>query len=118
MLHLLAADSAHALQDQTMRDSHVEQALQETKDREVQDMREAVQLTATRWAVQDRDWPLAQQRFDELPQGAARRTVALRLRFKMARMSNRKLPALEEANTAHFLRSARKVSCALWPWNT
>ena len=97
MLHLLAADSAHALQDQTMRDSHVEQALQETKDREVQDMREAVQLTATRWAVQDRDWPLAQQRFDDLPQGAARRTVALRLRFKMARMSNRKLPALEVA---------------------
>ncbi len=97
MLHLLAADSAHALQDHAVRDAHAQQALGETSEREMQDMREAVQLTATRWAVQDRDWPLAQQRFDELPQGAARRTLALRLRFKMARLSNRKLPALEVA---------------------
>lgn len=109
MLHLLAADSAHALQDQAVRDAHAQEALSETTDRDLQDMREAVQLTATRWAVQDRDWPLAQQRFDELPQGAARRTLALRLRFKMARLSNRKLPALE---VARLLGKHRAFSAA------
>lgn len=109
MLHLLAADSAHALQDHAVRDAHAQQALGETSEREMQDMREAVQLTATRWAVQDRDWPLAQQRFDELPQGAARRTLALRLRFKMARLSNRKLPALE---VARLLGKHRAFSAA------
>lgn len=97
MLHLLAADSAHALQDHATRDGHASEALALAQGRELQDMREAVQLTATRWALQDRDLPLAQQRFDELPQGAARRTLALRLRFKLARFSNRTWVALDVA---------------------
>ena len=109
MLYLLAADSAHALQDHAVRDQHLAQALAEANEREMQDMREAVQLTATRWAVQDRDWSMAQQRFGELPQGAARRTLALRLRFKMARLSNRKLPALE---IARLLGKHRAFSAA------
>lgn len=97
MLHLLAADSAHALQDHEVRELHAQHALLEASERDMPELREAVQLTATRWAVQDRDWALAEQRFEALPQGAARRTLALRLRFKMARLANRPLPALEVA---------------------
>lgn len=97
MLHLLAADSAHALQDQAQRDAHAQQAVAQAALPELQDMREAVQLTAVRWAVQDRNLPLAQQRYDELPQGVARRTVALRWRFKIARFANRQGQALDVA---------------------
>lgn len=97
MLHVLAAEAAHALQDRALRDRHMQDALAACVNREQQDLREAVQLAATRWAVQDRDLPLAEQRFAELPQGAARRTVALRLKFKIARLGASPLAALDVA---------------------
>ena len=109
MLHLLAADSAHALQDQAQRDAHAQQASAQAALPELQDMREAVQLTAVRWAVQDRDLVLAQQRYDELPQGVARRTVALRWRFKIARFAARPGQALD---VARLLGKHRAFSAA------
>lgn len=95
--HLLAAESAHALQDRTARDEHVRLALEQTAGRDAAEVREGVQLRAARWALDDRDLPLALQRLEELPQGVARRTLALRLRFKAARLAGQTRAALEMA---------------------
>lgn len=107
--HLLAAESAHALQDRSARDEHVRQALNlpHSSRRDEQELREGLQLRAARWAFDDRDVQVALQRLDELPQGVARRTLALRLRFKVARLARRTLAALE---TARLLAKHRAFS--------
>ena len=91
--HLLAAESAHVLKDQAGRDEHVRLALEQAHDE--QEIREGLQLRAARWAFDDRDVQAALQRLEELPQGVARRTLALRLRFKVARLARHTLVALE-----------------------
>ena len=110
--HLLAAESAHALQDKTVRDAHFQQALQNASHRDAQDVRDGVQLRAARWAFDDRDAPAAMEWLNQLPQGASRRTVALRLRFKAARLAGQTRQALELARllTKHraFSESAGK----------
>jgi HemY protein len=108
--HLLAAESAQALQDRAARDAHLQQALNESADRGVlasPETREGVQLRAARWALDDRDAPAALARLAELPQGAQRRTLALRLRLKAARQDRRTLEALE---TARLLAKHRAFS--------
>lgn len=107
--HLLAAESAHALQDKAARDDHVRQALvlPHASRRDEQELREGLQLRAARWAFDDRDVQTALQRLDELPQGVARRTLALRLRFKVARLARRTQVALE---TARLLGKHRAFS--------
>ncbi len=105
--HLLAAESAHALQDRSVRDSHFQLALKQSSNREAQEAREGVQLRAARWAMEDRDANAAIQWLDQLPQGAARRTLALRLRFRAARQSGKSLSALE---TARLLTKHRAFS--------
>ena len=52
-------------------------------------------MRAARWAFDDRDAGAAMQWLDQLPVGAARRTIALRLRFKAARQSGKSRLALE-----------------------
>jgi HemY protein len=112
LTHLLAAESAHALQDRVVRDGHFAQALQEASERDAQEAREGVQLRRARWALDDRDAPAALQWLDQLPQGAGRRTVALRMRFRAARQSGQAQVALEAARllTKHraFSESAGK----------
>lgn len=108
--HLLAAESAQALQDRAARDAHLQQALNESVDRNAlpaPETREGVQLRAARWALEDRDAPAALARLEELPQGAQRRTLALRLRLKAARLDRRTLEALE---TARLLAKHRAFS--------
>lgn len=95
--HMLAAESAHALQDRAARDEHVQLAMEQTARRQEQDVRDGVQLRAARWAIDDRDIQAARQRLDDLSQGAARRTLALRLRFKLARLDRQTRQALEIA---------------------
>jgi HemY protein len=95
--HLLAAESAHALQDKATRDSHFQQALAAATGRDAQDVRDGVVLRAARWAFDDRNATAAVEWLDQLPQGASRRTVALRLRFKAARLAGQSRPALEMA---------------------
>lgn len=97
--HLLSAESTHALQDRAARDEHVRQALElpYSSRREEQELREGLQLRAARWAFDDRDVQTAQQRLDELPQGVARRTLALRLRLKVAQLARQTQLALETA---------------------
>ncbi|MDM0012619.1 heme biosynthesis HemY N-terminal domain-containing protein [Variovorax sp. J22P168] len=110
MAHLLAAESAQALQDRPARDAHLQQALNESADRGAlgtPETREGVQLRAARWALDDRDAPAALGRLEELPQGAQRRTLALRLRLKAARLDRRTLEALE---TARLLAKHRAFS--------
>lgn len=110
--HLLAAESAQSLQDRPARDAHLQQALNESADRGAlvaPEIREGVQLRAARWALDDRDAPAALARLAELPQGAQRRTLALRLRLKAARQDRRTLEALE---TARLLAKHRAFSDA------
>lgn len=97
MAHLLAAEGAHALQDQAAREEHGQQALAHSVGRDATELREGLQLRMARWAFDDRDAALAQQRLDELPHGVGRRTLALRLRFKVARLAHRPQAALELA---------------------
>jgi len=95
--HLLAAESAQALQNSTARDEHMRLALEQATQRDSQETREAVQLRAARWALEDHDAQGALQRLDDLPQGVARRTIAMRLRLTAARMARQTMLALETA---------------------
>lgn len=97
LAHLLAAESAQVLQDKTQRESHFRQSLEQLAHRDGQEAREGLQLRAARWALEDRDPEAALAWLNELPQGAARRTVALRLRLKAARLAGQTRQALETA---------------------
>jgi HemY protein len=70
-------------------------------------VREGVQLRAARWALDDRDAAAAMHWLDELPIGAQRRTLALRLRLKAARQARETPQALE---TARLLAKHRAFS--------
>lgn len=111
LAHLIAAESAQALQDRPARDAHLQHALNESAERGAMNVsmetREGVQLRAARWALDDRDAPAALARIEELPQGVQRRTLALRLRLKAARLDRRTLAALE---TARLLAKHRAFS--------
>jgi HemY protein len=105
--HLLAAESAQALQDKAAREEHFRQALEQASRRDAQETREGVQLLGARWAIEDRDAKGSLQWLDDLPQGAARRTIALRLRLKAARLARQTDVALE---TARLLAKHRAFS--------
>ncbi len=105
--HLLAAESAQALQDKSAREDHFRQALEQASRPDAQEVREGVQLRAARWALEDHDAQGALQWLDDLPQGASRRTIALRLRLKAARMARQTRLALE---TARLLAKHRAFS--------
>ncbi len=105
--HLLAAESAQALQDRAARDDHLQQALEQAPVREAQETREGALMRAARWALQDRDPEGAMAWLKGLSQGAARRTLALRIRLKAARLSRHTGEALE---TARLLAKHRAFS--------
>lgn len=95
MLHLLAAESAHAVQDHSLRDKHFQLANELLSNPETGAVQEGFFMRAARWALDDHDANGAAQWLERLPQGAARRTVALRLRFRVARMQGENAVALE-----------------------
>lgn len=100
LLHLLAAESAHALRDHPARDQHFQQVLAHHEHNRVDqklELRDAAYLNAVRWALHDRDNAAAQQYLGLLPHGTARRTLALRLRLKADRLGQNHLPALDTA---------------------
>lgn len=105
--HLLAAESAQALQDKAARAVHFDQALEEASRPDAQGTRDGVQLRAARWAIEDRDAQGALAWLDDLPLGASRRTLALRLRLKAARMARQTRLALE---TGRLLAKHRAFS--------
>jgi HemY protein len=95
---LLAAGSLHRLQDRARRDETLGRAMkaarQGTGPRIAE---EAARLLGAEWALDDRDAPGALEKLAALPPGAARRTHALRLRLKAARMARQPLEALHTA---------------------
>jgi len=110
LAHVLAAESAQALQDRRARDEHLQLALATSvarADSPGPEAREGAQLSAARWALEDHDAPAALGWLEELPQGAQRRTLALRLRLKAARLDRRTLEALE---TTRLLAKHRAFS--------
>lgn len=109
ILHLIAAESAHAVQDHSLRDNHFQQATALLNIPEVSATQEGFYMRAARWALDDHDAPAAAQWLERLPQGAARRTVALRLRFRVARMQGESAVALE---TVRLLVKHRAVSAS------
>jgi HemY protein len=97
LAHLVAAESAQSLQDRPAREEHLRQALQQASSRDAQEIREGALMRAARWALEDRDAEAAMAWLHELPQGASRRTLALRMRLRAARLAGRSAEALEMA---------------------
>lgn len=98
--HLVAAESAQALQNRGQRDEHLHEALAQTASRGtpmLQELREGAQLRAAHWAIEDRDAQAALGWLTGLPQGAGRRTLALRIKLKAARLAQQTQEALETA---------------------
>lgn len=110
LAHLVAAESSHALQDRATREAHLRSALDNIPDRAPMselELREGAQLRAARWSLDERDATSALEHLAALPQGAARRTLALRARLKATRLSHQTREALE---TARLLGKHRAFS--------
>ena len=109
LAHLLVAESAQSLQDRAIRDQHLQLALQSSAQRNALEVREGVHFCAARWALNDRDADAALDWLTQLPQGAARRTLALRMKLRAARQARQTAQALE---TARLLAKHRAFSPA------
>ncbi len=107
LAHLLLAESAQSLQNRERRDANLQAALHPRLVRSAPEAVEGALLRAVRWAVEDRDHDAARSRLAELPQGAARRTQALRLKLRVARLGGATAEALE---TARLLAKHRAFS--------
>jgi HemY protein len=107
LAHLLAAESAQALQDRPAREEHLKQALEHASARDAQETREGALMRAARWSLNDREPLAAMNWLKGLPQGAARRTLALRMKLKAARLAQQTGDALE---TARLLGKHRAFS--------
>ncbi|MDE2604703.1 MAG: heme biosynthesis protein HemY [Burkholderiales bacterium] len=95
--HLLAGESAHALQDRAAREDHLRQALEQASTRDAQETRDGAVLRAARWALEDREPKAALELLQGLPLGAGRRTLALRTRLRASRLAGEPMEALETA---------------------
>ena len=85
--HLLAAGSAHRLQDRALRDEELRRALElSQRSPAARSAEEGARLLAAEWALDDRDAPRALELLNALPPGVARRTHALRLKLQAARL--------------------------------
>ena len=107
LAHLLVAESAQSLQNKPLRDANLQLALDCPGVRHAQEVREGAQFRAARWALEDRDPSTALEWLNQLPQGAGRRTLALRIRLKAARQARQITLALE---TARLLAKHRAFS--------
>lgn len=120
LAHVIAAEASHALQDRATRESHLHSALQQAPAGEggaselelrgsakMQELREGAQMRAARWSIDERDAGAALERLAALPQGAARRTLALRIKLKATRQAQQTREALD---TARLLGKHRAFS--------
>lgn len=107
LAHLLAAEGAQALQDRAARESHLQAALDQSGAREGQETHEGVLMRAARWSLQDQEPQAAIEWLQGLPTGAGRRTLALRMKLKAARLARQTGAALE---TARLLAKHRAFS--------
>jgi HemY protein len=96
--HLLAAGSAHRLQDRAGRDRAIQRALElASHSAAARSAEEGARLLAAEWALDDRDAARALELLGELPTGVARRTQALRLRLQATRLGRLPQEALKTA---------------------
>lgn len=98
--HVIAAESAHALQDKGLRDQHQAQAASEAAQAastERQALQEGLALRAARWRLDDHDAEGSLEQLAQLPGAVARRTVAMRIQLKAARLAGQTARALETA---------------------
>ena len=92
--HLMAASSAHRLQDRRLRDEQLKSALECARRGS---MEEGSRLLAAEWALDDRDAGRALELLAELGPGVSRRTQALRLKLQATRLDKHPLEALRTA---------------------
>lgn len=98
--HVVAAESAHALQDKVLRDQHLQQAEQQAQQADAaerQALTEGLHLRASRWLLDDRDAQGSLERLAQLPGAVARRTGAMRIQLKAARLAGQTARALDTA---------------------
>ncbi|RYF43005.1 MAG: heme biosynthesis protein HemY [Comamonadaceae bacterium] len=107
LAHVLGAESAQALQDRTAREEHLKQALEQAQAHGEHELHEGTLMRAARWSLDDRDPHAAMTWLKGLPQGAGRRTLALRIKLKAARLAGQSAEALE---TARLLAKHRAFS--------
>ncbi len=108
LAHLTAASSAHSLQDNALRDAHLQKALEAAAGSSApQELREGLHMRAARWSLDDHEPFASLAWLDGLPQGAGRRTLALRIKLKAARQARQSAAALE---TARLLAKHRAFS--------
>ena len=95
---LLAAGSAHRLQDRKQRDAHLERAFDMAQGNSAaRSAEEGARLMAAEWAIDDRDARRSLQLLGELPPGVVRRTQALRLKLQATRLGQQPQEALKTA---------------------
>ncbi len=98
LAHLVAASVLHRLGDRTRRDEQLAQlALLRQGAGLGTRADDGARLAAVEWALDDRDDGRALSLLAQLPPGVARRTQALRLRLRAARLARRPLQALQTA---------------------
>jgi HemY protein len=96
--YLLAAGSAHRLQDRAKRDELLKRALDLARTSfAARSAEEGARLLAAEWALDDRDAARALELLAELPPGVARRTHALRLKLQATRLGQQPQEALKTA---------------------
>ncbi len=96
--HLLAAGSAHRLQNRALRDEELRRALElSRRSPAARSAEEGARLLAAEWALDDRDAARAIELLNALPLGVARRTHALRLKLQAARLARQPQEALRTA---------------------
>ena len=95
LAQLLAAGSLHRLQDRPGRDALLSDAQAQGGSVLARGALEGGQLLAAEWALDDQDPDRAQTLLAGLPAGVARRTQALRLRLRAARLARRTQEALD-----------------------
>ncbi|MBW8846003.1 MAG: heme biosynthesis protein HemY [Burkholderiales bacterium] len=111
LAHLLAAASAHRLQDRRHRDEQLNRALdlsRRTGGARAQE--DGARLLAAEWALDDRDAARALSLLGELAPGVARRTQALRLRLQASRLARQPLDALRTARLLAKHQAFSKVA--------
>ncbi len=96
--HLLAAGSAHRVQNRALRDEELRRALElSRRSPAARSAEEGARLLAAEWALDDRDATRAIELLNALPHGVARRTHALRLKLQAARLARQPQEALRTA---------------------
>lgn len=97
LAHLITAEAAQSLQDTALRDAQLKAALASDLPRDALYLREAVLLRAARWSLDERDASSALSRLSQMPLGAQRRTLSLRIKLRAARLGAQQSTALETA---------------------